>query len=106
MWTITPTFFLPKNLGEVYGRYKYIGRIFADPNNGLPLPGYGVTSAGFTLNITPRLQFGGSVDNLFSVTGITEGNPRQGLSQTATSGFFYGRGIVGVTYAGSVTFKF
>lgn len=106
LFTISPTFHLPHGLGEVYGRYKYIGAIFADPNNGLPLPGYGVTSAGFNINVARNLQFGGSVDNLFSVTGITEGNPRQGLSQTVTNSLFYGRGLVGVTYAGSVTFRF
>ena len=43
---------------------------------------------------------------MFNVVGITEGNPRQGQTQNAGSGYFYGRGIVGPTYGGSVTVRF
>ncbi len=106
IYTITPTFILPNGLGEVYGRYKYVGKIFADSGNGIALPGYGVSSAGVTVNITQNIQFGASIDNIFSVTGLTEGNPRQGQTQTASSGYFYARGIVGTTYGANVTFKF
>lgn len=106
IYTVTPTFILPNGLGEVYGRYKYVGKLFADSGNGIALPGYGVSSAGVNVNITQNIQFGASVDNIFSVTGLTEGNPRQGQTQTASSGYFYSRGIVGTTYAANVTFKF
>lgn len=104
--TISPTFILPNGLGEVYGRYKYIGRIFADSGNGVALPGYGVTSVGFNLNVTERLQVGFNAENIFDELGLTEGNPRQGQRQNADSGFFYARGIVGPTYGGSVTLTF
>lgn len=106
LFTITPTITLPNKLGEFYGRYKYIGDIFADSGNGISLPAYGVTSFGVNLNLTDRLQLGFNADNVFNVIGLTEGNPRQGQTQNAASGFFYARGIVGPTYGGSVTLRF
>ena len=104
--TVTPTFILPNGLGEAFVRYKYIGRIFADSGNGIALPAYGVTSVGVTINATQNLTVALNADNIFNVVGLTEGNPRQGQTQNANSGFFYARGIVGPTYGGSVTLKF
>lgn len=106
LYTITPAIKLPNGLGEVFARYKYVGKIFADSGNGVALPGYGVTGAGVTLNLTRNLQLSFDADNIFNVTGLTEGNPRQGQTQNAASGFFYARGIVGPTYGGTVTLKF
>jgi iron complex outermembrane recepter protein len=106
LFTITPTITLPDGWGEVYGRYKYVGKIFADAGNGIALPAYGVTSLGINLNVGERLQVGFNADNIFDVVGVTEGNPRQGQTQNASSGFFYARSIVGPTYTGTVTLKF
>ncbi|MEG3125519.1 TonB-dependent receptor domain-containing protein [Sphingomonas sp. GB1N7] len=106
LFTITPTVKLPNGLGEVYGRYKYVGKIFADAGNGVALPSYGVTSVGVTFNISEKLQANFNADNIFNVVGLTEGNPRQGQTQAITDGYFYARGIVGATYGGSITFKF
>ncbi len=106
LYTITPTIRLPNGLGEVYARYKYIGKIFADSGNGVALPGYGVTGVGVSLNLTERLQVSFDADNIFDVMGLTEGNPRQGQTQNADSGFFYARGITGPSFGGSVTLKF
>lgn len=106
LFTISPRYTLLNGLVEVYGRYKYVGDIFADAGNGLALPDYGVTSAGVIFNPTERLQITLNADNIFDEIGLTEGNPRQGQIQNASSGFFYGRGIVGATYTASVTLKF
>jgi outer membrane receptor protein involved in Fe transport len=106
LWTVTPSIRLPDGLGEIFGRYKYTGKIFADAGNGVALPGYGVTSAGVTLNLSERLQVAVNAENIFNVVGLTEGNPRQGQTQAITDGYFYARGIVGPTYGGSVTFRF
>ena len=106
LFTITPTFKLPHGLGEVYGRYKYVGQIFADNGNQIALPAYGVTSFGFNINATDRLQIAFNAENVFNTVGFTEGNPRQGQTQNAASGYFYGRGIVGPTYGGSITFRY
>lgn len=106
LFTITPSVKLPNGLGEIFVRYKYIGKIFADSGNGVALPGYGVTGIGATVNITEQMQFSVNADNIFDVIGLTEGNPRQGQTQNADSGFFYARGIVGPTYGASLTFRF
>ena len=106
LFTITPVLQLPNEIGEVYGRYKYVGRIFADNGNGLALPSYGVTSIGATFNISDRIQANINADNVFDVLGLTEGNPRQGQTQAITDGFFYARGIVGTTFGGSLTMRF
>ena len=106
LFTIIPSIKLPDGLGEIFVRYKYIGKIFADSGNGVSLPGYGVTGIGATVNITEQMQFSVNADNIFNVIGLTEGNPRQGQTQNADSGFFYARGIVGPTYGASLTFRF
>ena len=106
LFTITPVVRLPNGLGEVFGRYKHVGKIFADAGNGVALPSYGVTSAGITVNLSDRLQASFNAENIFNVVGLTEGNPRQGQTQAITDGFFYARGIVGTTYGGSITMRF
>ena len=103
--TIVPTFTLPGGLGEIYGRWRYIGKIYADSGNGIALPSYNVVAVGANLNVTDRISVGVNVDNLFNVKGFTEGNPRQGQTQTIVNGFFYGRSIVGRNALASVTFK-
>jgi outer membrane receptor protein involved in Fe transport len=106
LFTIIPTFFFPNGLGEAFIRYKYIGKIFADSGNGVALPGYGVTGAGVTFNLSDQMQLSLNADNIFNVIGLTEGNPRQGQTQNADSGFFYARGITGPSYGGTITFRF
>ena len=106
LYMIQPSWDLPDHLGEVYVRYKYIGRIYADDGDQVPLPAYGVWSLGGLWNITQRTVFNLSVDNVSNVVGLTEGNPRQGFTQAVVNGYFYGRGIVGTTATASLTFKF
>jgi outer membrane receptor protein involved in Fe transport len=103
--TVTPTFILPGGLGEIYGRYKYIGKIYADSGNGVALPSYGVFTVGASFNVTQKITVSASVDNLTNVKGFTEGNPRQGQTQTIVNGFFYGRSIVGRNALVSATVK-
>lgn len=103
--TVTPSFILPGGLGEIYGRWKYIGKIFADSGNGIALPDYSVFSVGASIDATPRLNLSVSVDNLTDTKGFTEGNPRQGQTQTIVNGYFYGRAIVGRNALFSATLK-
>ncbi|UAK25914.1 TonB-dependent receptor [Sphingomonas nostoxanthinifaciens] len=103
--TVTPSFILPGGLGEIYGRWKYIGKIFADAGNGISLPSYSVFSVGASVNATKRLNINVSVDNLTNTKGFTEGNPRQGQTQTIVNGFFYGRAIYGRNAVVSATLK-
>jgi iron complex outermembrane receptor protein len=103
--TVTPAFILPHGLGEIYGRYKYIGKIYADPGDGVALPSYGVFTVGASVNVTRRINLNVSVDNLTNSYGWTEGNPRQGQTQSVVDGIFYGRSIVGRNALASVTVK-
>jgi outer membrane receptor protein involved in Fe transport len=103
--TVTPSFILPGGLGEIYGRYKYIGKIFADAGNGVALPAYGVFTLGTSINLSSRLNLNVSVDNLTNAKGYTEGNPRQGQTQSIVNGYFYGRSIIGRNVLASITLK-
>ena len=107
LYTITPAFDLPNHLGSLYLRYKYVGSIYADQTDNLPLPGYGVLTLGGSLNLSDRAMFSVSVDNVTNKIGMTEGNPRQGLTQTtAINGTFYGRSIAGTNAQASFQIKF
>jgi outer membrane receptor protein involved in Fe transport len=106
MYTITPSVDLPHHLGSLYLRYKYIGKIFADQTATLPLPAYGVLSIGGEINVTDRATVNFSVENATNTLGLTEGNPRQGVSEQVVNGFFYGRGIVGTNGQVSLQYKF
>jgi outer membrane receptor protein involved in Fe transport len=106
MYTITPEYDLPDHLGQIYLRYKYIGRIYADNGDQVVLPGYGVVTIGGIWNVTPYATLNVSVDNVTNELGLTEGNPRQGFTQSIVNGYFYGRGIVGPTGMVSLTAKF
>ena len=106
MYTITPQYDLPAHYGQVYLRYMHIGRIFADNGDQVELPAYGVLGIGAIGNITDKLKLNVSVDNITNALGLTEGNPRQGFTQSIVNGYFYGRGIVGPTALVSLTYKF
>jgi len=106
LYTITPQYDLPHRLGQVYLRYKYVGRIFADNGDQVVLPGYGILSVGAIYNITQSATLNVSVDNVTNELGLTEGNPRQGFTQQIVNGYFYGRGIVGTTALVSLSYRF
>ncbi|MEA1673101.1 TonB-dependent receptor [Nitrospirillum sp. BR 11163] len=106
LYAVTPEYNLPNNKGQIYLRYKYVGRIFADNGNQVELPGYGVVTIGAIYNLTPAMTLNVSVDNVTDELGLTEGNPRQGFTQQVVNGYFYGRGIVGPNAMVSLTAKF
>jgi len=106
LYTIQPAFVFPDGKGQLYARFKYIGALYADAGNGLSLPGYGVVTVGATYNVTENLNVNVSADNLTNEIGLTEGNPRQGPTQTVANGFFYGRSIAGRNALLSITYRF
>ena len=106
LYSVTPSIDLPGHRGQLYARYKFVGKIFADSGNGLALPSYGVLSLGGNFDISERLNVNVSVDNVNDVVGLTEGNPRDRINQSAASGYFYGRGIIGTNALMSITYKF
>lgn len=106
LFTITPQFDLPNGLGNIYARYKRVGRIFADDGDQLALPGYNVLTLGAEFAIRHDITLNVSVDNVTNSRGLTEGNPRQGFTQAVVNGYFYGRGIIGTNALGSISFAF
>ncbi|HEV2595010.1 MAG TPA: TonB-dependent receptor [Sphingomicrobium sp.] len=106
LFTITPQYDLPNGWGNIYARYKRVGRIFADDGDQLALPGYGVWTLGAEFNLRHNITLNLSVDNVTNVRGLTEGNPRQGFTQAVVNGFFYGRGIIGTNALGSLSLAF
>ncbi len=107
LYSIQPQYDLPHHWGNIYLRYKYTGRIFVDPGNGLALPGYGVLSVGSEINLSPKLQLNVNAENVTNAIGLTEGDPRSGFTQTVANGsYFNGRGIVGSNVAANLTYKF
>lgn len=107
LYAIQPTYDFPNQLGAVYLRYEYTGKIYADAGNGLALPGYGVLSVGANVNFTPKLNFNLNVYNVTNQLGLTEGNPNSGVTQAVNaSGYFYGRGIASTNALASLTYKF
>ncbi|WP_375391883.1 TonB-dependent receptor domain-containing protein [uncultured Sphingomonas sp.] len=106
LFTITPQFDLPNGLGNVYARFKRVGRIFADDGDQLALPGYNVLTLGAAVSLRHDITLNISVDNVTNERGLTEGNPRQGFTQAVVNGYFYGRGIIGTNALGSISFAF
>jgi outer membrane receptor for ferrienterochelin and colicin len=106
LFTTDQAYILPGNFGRVYARYRYQGSFFDDIGNGVKIPGYGTVAVGAIWNPTSRLNFNASVQNLTNTLGLTEGNPRQGLTQEVVNGSFYGRAIPGRNYQLTVMLSF
>jgi outer membrane receptor protein involved in Fe transport len=88
----------------LYTALNYIGDRFSDVQNQQQLPHYYKWDAGLTVDVSDRLQFQASVDNITNAIGLTEGNPRQIGSQG--SGVILGRSILGRSARFSVGYKF
>ncbi len=101
--TVDEAYVAPDHLGRAYVRYRYQGAFFDDIGNGVKIPGYGTWSAGVLWNATSQLSLNLSVQNFTDKLGLTEGNPRQGLTQEVVNGSFYGRAIAGRNWLLSVT---
>lgn len=99
--------YLVAGRGRVYVTYRYIGSQYVDIANQLLLPGYSILNAGFTFDLTPKLNLNVSGQNLTNEIGMTEGNPRQGVfAQSVINGSFYGRSIAGANGLVMLTYTF
>lgn len=103
---VTPAIVLPNGLGEIYGSWRRIGRIYADISNQLELPGYSLFSAGVMVNVAPGVTFNASVENIGNAVGLTEGNPRGGFNENTGSNFYFARPINGRNAVASLRFDF
>jgi hypothetical protein len=106
LFTTDQAYVFPGNFGRVYVRYRYQGAFFDDIGNGVRIPGYGTLAAGVIWNPTSRINVNASAQNITNTLGLTEGNPRQGLTQQVVNGSFYGRAIPGRNYLLTVMLSF
>lgn len=104
--TVTPSIVLPNGMGEVYGSWKRIGKIYADITNSLALPAYDLFSAGVLFNLAHNVQLNVSVENIGDAIGLTEGNPRGGFTENTGSNYYFGRPVNGRNAVASVRIDF
>ncbi len=103
---VTPAIVLPNDMGEIYGSWKRIGKIYADVSNSLELPGYSVFSAGALFRLDDAVSFSVSVENIGNVIGLTEGNPRGGFVENTGQNTYFARPVNGRNAVASVRFDF
>lgn len=103
---VTPSIVLPNDLGEIYGNWRRIGKIYADISNSLELPAYDVFSAGVLFRVAEGVTFNASVENIGNTVGLTEGNPRGGFVENRGSNFYFARPINGTNGIASLRFDF
>ncbi|MCY7298803.1 MAG: TonB-dependent receptor, partial [Ilumatobacteraceae bacterium] len=106
-FTLSPTYYLPGNKGELSLSVHRVSERFADLANSVALPGYTTLGASFRYELTPKISLHANIQNLTNVVALTEGNPRGGSSafQEATgSNYFFARPILGRNAVVSLTF--
>jgi outer membrane receptor protein involved in Fe transport len=101
---LTPTLTFGET--DVFLTVHHIGDRPADFANTTTLPAYTTLDLGvaFPLGENTQIQLRGS--NITDEIGLTEGNPRSGLSTNATSNFVYARPIFGRTLTATLTYSF
>lgn len=103
--TITPSWLLPNNKGELFVSFHYVGKRFADGGNTIILPAYHTIDLGARYQISDSLSFNVSVQNLTNTIGLTEGNPRSSFSELVGN-YFFARSILGRNIQASLTASF
>lgn len=108
-YSVSATWLLPEDLGEVYLSTQFIGDRYADAGNSVLLPSYQTVDAGAIWYINDELTFNINVNNLTNEIGLTEGNPRGGLIERPDGGdqdVFLARSIPGRNIVFSLTYDF
>ena len=105
MYMISPQYDLPDHLGNVYMRYQYTAGLRRQRRR-RRVAGLRRAALGGDINLTDKLNLNLSVENVNDTLGLTEGNPRQGFTQSVVNGYFYGRGIIGTNALAQLTYKF
>lgn len=108
-YTISASYLLPDDIGEVYLSSQYIGDRFSDTGNSITLPAYRTFDAGAIWFINDDLTFNINVNNLTDEIGLTEGNPRDGFIERPDGGdsdVFLARSIPGRNIVFSLTYDF
>ncbi|MCG8442153.1 MAG: TonB-dependent receptor, partial [Caulobacterales bacterium] len=91
---------------DVFLIFHHVGERFADLDNSLPLPSYNTIDAGALIDLNDSIQIQLKGTNLTNAIGLTEGNPRSGVSEATASDFYYARPILGRSFLASLTYRF
>lgn len=83
--------------------WQYFGKRYTNPANKQVLPQFSQINAELYFSINKHFSVIASGNNLFNVIGLTEGNPRTGLT-SVNSQYFYARPILGRSAV--LTFKY
>lgn len=106
MWRVTPAYEVEiGNLKpSVFATLQYTGDRFSDPENRQLLPNYYQLDAGVALDVSERLRFQVTANNLTNEIGLTEGNVRAIGSQGG--GVILARPILGRSFRFSAAYSF
>jgi len=85
--------------------WQYFGKRFTNPENKQVLPQFSQINARLDYIISRHINIAVSGNNLFNVIGLTEGNPRSGLT-SVNSQYFYARSILGRSVVLSFQYNF
>lgn len=85
--------------------WQYFGKRYTNPANKQVLPQFSEINAQLDFAISKHVSVTASGNNLFNVIGLTEGNPRTGLT-SVNSQYFYARPILGRSAVLSFKYNF
>jgi outer membrane receptor protein involved in Fe transport len=85
--------------------WQYFGKRFTNPANKQVLPQFSQINARLDFAVSKHISVAASGNNLFNAIGLTEGNPRSGLT-SVNSQYFYARSILGRSAVLSFQYKF
>jgi len=85
--------------------WQYFGKRYTNPANKQVLPQFSQINARLDYSMSQHINVSVSGNNLFNVIGLTEGNPRSGLT-SVNSQYFYARSILGRSIVLSFQYDF
>ncbi len=85
--------------------WQYFGKRYTNPENKQVLPQFSQINARLDYAVSKHISVSASGNNLFNVIGLTEGNPRSGLT-SVNSQYFYARSILGRSAVLSFQYNF
>ncbi len=102
-FTFRPTYNFGKLTASV--AWQYFGKRFTNPQNQQVLPQFSQINAFLGYSVSRHITISAAGSNLFNAIGLTEGNPRSGLT-SVNSQYFYARSILGRSAVLSFRYSF
>ncbi|MBD1209620.1 MAG: TonB-dependent receptor [Ignavibacteria bacterium] len=103
-FVFTPSYSFGKTAG-ISATIMYFGQRFTNPDNRQVLPAFAEINANAYWNITSKLRMDINVANILNTIGLTEGDPRSGLT-SVNAQTFYARPILGRSATVSLQYFF